>query len=213
MIPLTIKASTDKIETALSNLAKSLGKADIKKIVIFIASRVLERVIEKTPVDTGRARMGWSKAFRTLQRNKYSFLKGQILFSIGKSKKNTFKIRDKKTGKLVTEEFDNRTGKMEPLRTGDITIKDGPRSFSITIYNDVVYISELETGYSAQAPFGMLRISLLELMDEVPGGILRLYQTLWESIGKSGNVTPTTFRIERNDLYKAFGDLRSTPFA
>lgn len=105
----------------------------LKIIIRKIALEALQRVVVKTPVDTGRARMNW-----------YVQIGGagtQVTTSVDKD------------GNVAVSRGGQAIAKYQEI--------DGfPK---ITIYNNLPYIGRLENGYSGQAPQGMVAVTVTEL--------------------------------------------------
>lgn len=110
---------------------------ELRQVVRAIALEALRRIVNRTPVHTGRARGNW-------------------FVSIGGG------------GVEVTTEVDP---------AGGVTITRGGEQIAyyqeidgfpvITIYNNLPYIEPLETGYSKQAPAGMVAVTVAELQQAV----------------------------------------------
>lgn len=95
-----------------------------------------ERVIERTPVDTGNARAHWQPRIKTVN------LGGQMnVFSIG----NMDATGANPQAALAAV--------IAQMQAGDVFV----------MTNNVVYIRRLEYGWSQQAAHGMVRITLAEL--------------------------------------------------
>ena len=105
---------------------------------------IYDKTVEKTPVDTGRARGGW-----------------QIL-SKGQrgSKKRKVSSASKVGQKLTSTESSYKESKIK-----EAAFKN---SVNLRVQNNVEYISALEYGHSkAQAPHGIVRRTVAELRGEV----------------------------------------------
>ena len=96
---------------------------------------LLKRAVEKTPVDTGRARGNWH-------------------VSVDKLTKKTWKGTKNATG-AKRDPLEDAPGILETL---------GPFAVSY-VQNNLEYISYLEDGTSDQAPNGMLAVSFEELKE------------------------------------------------
>lgn len=146
-----------KIQRYLENNKKHRRTA---KEIFF---RLLFKVIDKTPVATGRARSGWGAGAEA----------GGM--------PATYDTLDKREGRSKSR-FSESTG--------------GARVRMVCV-NGVEYIEALEHGHSGQAPFGMVRVSIAELEDELElgGGLPELiravYQEAWD---RSGSEAGTEFR-------------------
>lgn len=111
---------------------KAGGNATIflKKVMIDL----LRKVIQRTPVDTGRARAAWAP-----------FLKAE-------------NVNVKLSGdpKAISE----------GIAKGEFVVQSGSKP-GILVVNGVNYSVYLEYGSSDQAPQGMVRISMREIVDEI----------------------------------------------
>lgn len=104
------------------------------KVVKKVAFQLFRRIIEKTPVDTGRARASWNIAI------------GSINSSVapeGSNQKSPGALASKANTVLAGYGADGRL----PV---------------VWISNNLPYIGELENGHSGQAPAGMLKLSIME---------------------------------------------------
>lgn len=106
--------------------------ADIKVVVRKIAFDAFQRVILRTPVDTGRARANWSVALNAP-------LLGQTTEATDKSGSAALKAAQEQ-----------------------VTTFNGDGSIFLT--NNVPYIGALEYGSSKQAPQGMVRLTVAEIV-------------------------------------------------
>jgi hypothetical protein len=117
----------------LTKFARKIQVAP-QKVVKKVAFQLFRRIIEKTPVDTGRARASWNIAI------------GSINPSIapdGQHQKNPSALAAKATTVLAGYGADGRLP-------------------AVWISNNLPYIGELENGHSQQAPAGMLKLSIME---------------------------------------------------
>jgi len=129
---------------------------------------LLARIIRKTPVDTGRARGGWFVAMEALGAQSSRSIEFNISRKAkgGKSKAVT---RDAfEEGKAQGQFIDHTKGHLNKW---------------IEIINGVEYIIFLEYGGktgSAQAPFGMVRVSMREIRKgELPKNMTKEMQKDW----------------------------------
>ena len=134
----------------LANFHKEQTTAIIKKAVIDLYARVMER----TPIDTGRARAGWhlttdgNSAFvpPDMAGNGFSDIKTR-----GRAKGSATAAEVRTSRSLV--------GLMQGHVEGfDFRLEDGV----VWLINNVEYIEALENGHSRQAPQGMVSLSLAE---------------------------------------------------
>ncbi len=99
-----------------------------------IATETLKSVVDKTPIDTGRAKASW------LMRSNNQNEKADI-------------------GKI----FGKKLGRTEAKRYAMLTLSYAwlfTQHDVIHIYNDVPYITDLERGTSKQAPAGMAEVTV-----------------------------------------------------
>ena len=109
--------------------------SDHTDVVKKVALQVLKGVVNKTPVDTGRARSNWMTAVNTVPGN-------------------TIELASNLSREQAAAESINR----------GVTAIDSVKQFStISIANNLPYIGVLEYGGSKQAPEGMVRVTLSEL--------------------------------------------------
>jgi len=114
---------------------------------------IMSRVIKRTPVDTGRARAGWSAA---------SDIKGQP--SVGTFGGSAGAVAEGESRSTLTDELDGSSGFIE-------------------VTNAVKYILSLEFGRSDQAPQGMVRVTLREMATGADVGqeLLDVIENIFES--------------------------------
>jgi len=116
---------------------------------------VTRLLIQKTPVDTGRARAGWYFAANRLA----AVLGGGSGYRAGSD--------EEKAG----------------MAQGAIKMNMRGLRKSIEIINAVKYIMMLEYGWSTQAPYGMVRITLQIIRRQMPDIILNELSALWNKAG------------------------------
>nr|BDD45289.1 hypothetical protein 11 [bacterium] len=122
------KFGEEVVPDAVSDVAKKL------------ALEILERVVIKTPVDTGRARSNWLVAIDSIP-----------------------------SGEISSEQLTPEQATSIALNNGVPVIENAKPFTSIAIANNVPYIGVLEFGRddgkpgSKQAPNGMVRVTLAEI--------------------------------------------------
>lgn len=117
----------------LTKFARKIQVAP-QKVVKKVAFQLFRRIIEKTPVDTGRARASWNISV------------GRINPSVapeGQHPKSASALATKANAVLAGYGADGRLP-------------------AVWISNNLPYIGELENGHSQQAPAGMLKLSIME---------------------------------------------------
>ena len=120
-----------QIDIALEGMMENL-----RMVVRVIALEALKRIVSRTPVDSGRARMNWNVSI------------GGDSFEVTTAVDPSGSVAISR-GSQVIATYEQQTG--FPV---------------ITIYNNLPYIHRLETGYSDQAPQGMVAITAAELQTE-----------------------------------------------
>lgn len=134
--------AVQNLDVAIAKFAKRIDLS-IGLVVERLTLDLFNRITERTPVDTGRARQSWQVGV------------GSINTTVPAS-------RGKSTGA-------NRGASSPPENPvatfpGDITI-DGTEVVYIT--SSLPYIESLENGNSTQAPAGMVRLSIAEVEAEI----------------------------------------------
>lgn len=117
----------------LTKFARKIQVAP-QKVVKKVAFQLFRRIIEKTPVDTGRARASWNIAI------------GRVNAAVapeGQHPKSVSALASKANAVLAGYGEDGRL----PV---------------VWISNNLPYIGELENGHSGQAPAGMVALSIME---------------------------------------------------
>ncbi len=123
-----------QFEREIRIFAEVVVPDDLQKIVKKLALQVLQGVVLKTPVDSGRARGNWMVAINDVP---------QGFIEIGKF------TRDEAT------DF--------ALSRGIPIVESSKPYTAISIANNVPYIGVLEFGSSKQSPEGMLRVTLANI--------------------------------------------------
>lgn len=113
--------------------------------------------------ELGVAMDEWNTVVRTVTLQAHSRITVRTPVDKGRAKANWF-VRIGGAGNKVTENTD---------KTGTSTIADGAAEIAkyrslktfpvISLYNNLPYINRLETGYSNQAPIGMVAVTVTEL--------------------------------------------------
>lgn len=111
---------------------------NLRTVIRAIALEALKRIVNRTPVDTGRARGNW-----------FVSIGGSDAFSVSTEVDPNGNVSISR-GSQVIATYEQQA---------DFPI--------ITIYNNLPYINRLETGYSGQAPAGMVAVTATELQTEV----------------------------------------------
>jgi hypothetical protein len=117
----------------LTQFARKIQVAP-QKVVKKVAFQLFRRIIEKTPVDTGRARASWNASIGSIN---------PAVAPEGQHPKSASALAAKAATVLAGYGADGRL----PV---------------VWISNNLPYIGELENGHSRQAPAGMLKLSIME---------------------------------------------------
>lgn len=104
-------------------------------VVKKVATEALRRVVNKTPVDTGRARSNWMTALNTIPSETVE----------------------------LTADLTREQASAVSITRGLGVIDSAQPFTTISIANNLPYIGVLEYGGSKQAPEGMVRVTLAEL--------------------------------------------------
>lgn len=155
-----------KVETKNFNrhIKQFIKKSDLSISIILrkFAFDLLKKIIQKSPVDTGRSRGAW-------------------LISMEKLSEKDSKMKQP----FVRRNYPNYSMKEEQRGRGEGRLRDRskmPFIKYITIINKVPYVIRLEYGHSRQAPFGMIRISMRELRKgKLPKELTVKLQKDWNS--------------------------------
>ena len=132
--------SADKFSQTLDELVKLKGEEEALLIIKKIVVDAFTRIVERTPVDTGRARAGWQ-------------------FEVGKAQAWTppegiyDALKDAETKRAIKAAVEDELKRIREA---------SPEALWI-ISNHLDYIGALEAGWSKQAPSGMVAITLQEL--------------------------------------------------
>jgi hypothetical protein len=134
----------DQFKVQLRNFDK-LTKEQTAALIKKVAFQVLKGVVEKTPVDTGRARGNWQVAVDT----------GAGTAAIGR------------TDQSGDAEANLTEGTSVAIGDGFAALtRVGPFS-TVVIFNNVEYIVALEHGHSQrQAPRGMVALTIAEVQSQ-----------------------------------------------
>ena len=142
----SMEIETKNFNRHIKQFKKRVNIAD-EIVLKKFAFDLIKKIIEKSPVDTGRSRAGWYVAMEKLG--------GGYVFD-RQSKKP---VRDSAIDPKGYSESEVALGKGEGSYTQSLT---GKLKW-IELVNGVNYIIFLEYGSSQQAPYGMVRLSMREL--------------------------------------------------
>ncbi len=139
--------NVEAFNAKLTATVKDMGAEEVTILQRAIAVEAVGRIIEKTPVDTGRAVGNWQVSQTVAAKTKAAFLKGT---RHGKQKTLT---------EAEKRELQDRTRLAGEKVIAGVTPYD-----IIWISNNVNYIERLEAGHSkVQALHGMVAVTLVEL--------------------------------------------------
>jgi len=139
-----MESNLAQFNSEVTQFARSIpGKLTVlqKKIVL----EALRRLVEKTPVDTGRARGNWQVTIANPA-------EGQVGGDWPATK-----------GPPRTTRPPLRPEDHSVIKTGMAILTGMPDFQVVWISNNIDYIEELEHGHSKQAPEGMLAVTIEEL--------------------------------------------------
>lgn len=121
------------------DIAKFAAKANanMETIMKRVAFELFRNIVNRTPVDTGRARANWQLGI------------------------------DKMPTSVVDGNYDDMAGMYQSFVRAKSAIFQVNGVKSIFIINNLEYIIPLEYGTSKQAPQGMVRITVAEYMDYI----------------------------------------------
>lgn len=193
----SLEWSQSKFNGFISDFLKATG-ADTSVVLKKFVFDLMSRVIPRTPVDTGRARAGWGAAGKALGIEVPTKIEGAI----------EVKAHTRRTASGKLAEVDAYIRNATAVDEGEYEEKlTGDKQF-IRIANNVQYILPLEYGHSAQAPFGMVRISMAELRSHRPIGeeLMGHYAKRWKSM-----TDKSRYKIQGYVLKDVFGDLKNVP--
>lgn len=125
---------------------KAKGNCDL--VVRKVALEMFKRVIQKSPVDTGRFKSNWQAAIGSVPKG-----------TIGLDESITHKD-GKETDRGSTHRFE-AAASASFSRVNQIALS-GKAGDVIYLVNNLSYANALEYGHSGQAPNGMVRLSILE---------------------------------------------------
>ncbi len=143
-----MSSSVINFDAPLAEFSKRIG-VKIGQATKLLALDIMTRVVERTPVKSGRARSGWDLTIGQPS----DFLPPEPPEQPGAKAD-----KDKK----YTSVFNGGAVSVAPPAANRI---DGTQQ--VFIMNNLPYIERLENGHSAQAPAGMVRISVAECESEI----------------------------------------------
>lgn len=145
---MSVTSNFKEFSKALYVFAKQTD-VELQRVIRRIAIDLQNRVIEKTPVSSGFARASWNISVNKPDES----VPVAETINRNASKGTTISEHRGKRGRGALASFD-------------------PYRDTIFLNNSAPYILELESGRSAQAPAGMLLVSLAEIEAEIESGLL-----------------------------------------
>lgn len=148
-----VAKSAHEFNRALNELGESM-RSNFQAVATNAVLRVWREIIQRTPVDTGRARANWQVGSAVNQNT----IDGQF------GEKNKEPRRDPPPIKTQYDPPLPSAGELASLKDADIK----------WIFNNLEYIVSLEGGHSRQAPTGMVAESLQMLRQHLEAEVARL---------------------------------------
>ena len=169
-LELDIEGFRQWTEAAIKDAEKEVGT----KVLRALALDFIRRVIEKTPVDFGRARAGWTSFAVSLGRSP------RIAAGSGKGRAPGVTTSGKGLRLSASEE------QAQGLKEGSFRQNLKGSSQFIELINGVPYIVHLEFGSSRQAPAGMMRVTFKEMQaaDVMTKQMSRDLQASWIRVNR-----------------------------
>lgn len=125
---------------------KAKGNADL--VVRKVTLEMFGKVIEKSPVDTGRFKSNWQAAIGSVPTGTLGTDESVTHDENGKERERGFARSDA----AADASFARVNAKALESKAGDVTY----------MVNNLSYANRLEYGWSGQAPAGMVRLSIAE---------------------------------------------------
>lgn len=117
--------------------------------------------VNKTPVDTGRARANWQVSALTPILTELDLGFTEPVRVVGRGKAAT---KERKRNRTASNRFNAQQAARLALAAGEAAAYSVDRVTVMYLSNNVNYIQYLENGSSRQAPQGMLRLTVQELV-------------------------------------------------
>lgn len=134
----------EKFNKLLNNYAKQTVPKIGKDVLRIITEQIYKRILERTPVLTGRARRNWYPSFNTPRESTTEQVAGV-----------------RATGVPMT------AAERARMQTIIRNIEFGPLGAKVWITNNLDYIGRLEHGWSAKAPAGIMEGAILGALEEI----------------------------------------------
>ena len=153
---ITMQAEIGPFNAFVSRFIAGMNSKKGSWAIMSIAQRAMRLIMQKTPVDTGRCRAGWYVGMNAL-----AAAVGGPTYTAGTQ------------------------AQREGMGRGSIVMNlNGPVK-SIVITNGVEYAPRLEYGYSGQAPWGMVRITLMMMRKkQIQPLIWKQLTEMWKNDGR-----------------------------
>jgi len=169
VVDMKMEVETEMFNKHVRSFLKKSG-VDVGVGIRKFAFDLLRKIVMKTPVDTGRARAAWLVSLEKLGEGRL----GTVTIPLKPIKKG---------GKVKRRKGVSASG-IALGRTEGTLIDHTKGTFKekfVIIVNSVDYIVFLEYGWSQQAPYGMVRISMREMRGQ------KLSKNITEAMIKSWN--------------------------
>ena len=150
---LTVEWEMAKFSKWLSGFTRQLDDAKAGIALLKVAFDAVRMFMLKNPVDTGRSRAGWYVGAEACAR------------AAGASYPVTFNNSQQEYGYSLG-------GYSQQLAGSEKYVE---------FINGVEYILPLEYGWSTQAPYGMVRITLQLIAHDLPDAIFFMLKTMWDT--------------------------------
>lgn len=157
--PFTIEFETAAFNRNLNQFLRNVTVDKVPLAIKKFAAELLRRIIMKMPVDTGRARAAWYMSTTGLG----------VRFNFGTK------------GPLVASKKIRSTEGIESgMSEGDYVENLKGLTPYVEMVNGCPYIIFLEYGWSGQAPWGMVRISMREMRGgQLPQQMMKVIRDEW----------------------------------
>jgi hypothetical protein len=154
---VSMKLEASNFNNLVQQFIKGLSDERASSALVKIGLDLLAMIMMKNPVDTGRSRAAWYVS--------WNFLSGKTGGAGGRQPKSPAESAGYSKGSINA-------------------VLSGPNK-RIEMINAVAYVGRLEYGWSKQAPYGMVRISMQMVRRAVPDRILKELKDMWKRDGKA----------------------------
>lgn len=155
LVEIKVEVQNKKFNKFLQRFIRNLSSPKVGAALLKITFDMLKKIIERSPVDTGRFRAAWYPAMEAMA---------------GK-------------GGFALPPLPEGTGGTEGRKKGKIEMSLDGLVKTITITNSLDYAMALEYGHSKQAPLGMVRVTMMQLQRRAPVEVMNALQAMWDRDG------------------------------